>query len=556
MNDSSHEAGPTPANRTNWSLAVAFVLLVAAIVPMRGVFSDRPLDGHEVLVAQTAREMIRSGDMLVPTFNAEERLKKPPLMYWAVIGVARAIPGAGDVPSWAARLPSWLAGIALVGATIALGARVHSRGAGLLAGLLLATSVGYFTLANSARPEMLYGALAAIALLGFTAASLAPDRTRARRLGALVGWIGIGLATLAKGPHLPLLIVLGVVTHLLIARRGREIGRIIRPLAGLAVFTLIVGPWAWALIAHAPQTMGVWRQELFGNSAGDPGEGLWAHISPYYIYAPFQFLLPWAPCLLLGLFAPWSKRATDFAPARVLFWIVIATLVVMTIPDHRRWYYLVPIAPALAVLASLGTIGAMRLMAPSRAVRRLGTTTAIVIASGAAVAAYVVHRQSQVDPIVIVVIAVVIGAIATAAFACRRAACRATVGAAIASWAFLFAVTGHEPGWSDDHRYVEWGFAQDIALRVPDDDPLITWRVDESVLVYATDRPVQRVRSLDGYELPAGEETLWVVTREQFIDDVPAEWGATVRHRSALEDGDHEREVLLALTRRPPVPAG
>lgn len=536
-------------------LWIVLTLLIAALVPMRGALSDRPLDGHEVLVAQTAREMIASGDMLVPTFNTEQRLKKPPLMYWAVIGVAKVVPGAQGVPPWAARLPSWIAGVALVGIIIALGARVHSRGAGILAGLLLSTAVGYFTYASNARPEMLYGALGGLALLGFVHAALSADRSASQSLGALLGWAGVGLATLAKGPHLPLLIVLGVIVFLIASKRGAQVARVIRPLTGLGVFVLIVAPWAITLIAHVPQTTDVWMQELFGNSAGDQGEGLLAHISPYYAYAVFQLMLPWAPCLLLGFFAPWNKATREFAPTRVLFWIVIMTLLVMTFPDHRRWYYLLPIAPALAVLASVGTIGAMRAMAPSRTVRRVGTALVMVIALGAGLTAFVIHRQSTIDPIAIVMIAGVAGAVATAAASCRRAACRSTIGAAIGVWALLFILTGHEPGWSDDGRYVEWEFAEDIARQVPDHDPLVTWRVDEAVLVYATDRPIMTMRTLDGLTLPVGEDTVWVVTREQFIDDVPAEWGALVRDRSDLEEGDREREVLLALKPRNRPPA-
>lgn len=517
---------------------------------MGGVFSSRPLDGHEVLVAQSAREMMASGDYLVPSFNDEARLKKPPLMYWLVIGVAKVIPGAGDVPEWAARLPSWLAGIALVGVTMALGWRLGGRAMGVLAGLLLATSVGYFTLTNSARPEMVYGALGGLATLGFVRATLAEDRTAAQRRGALVGWIGFALATLAKGPHLPGLILFGVMIHLLLSRQGERLSAVVRPFTGLVVFALIVGPWAAALIVHAPETVDVWYHELIGNSSGDEGSGLLAHVSAYYLHAPFRLLLPWAPCVVLGLFAPWSKRSSDFAAVRVLFWIVIATLVVMTIPDHRRWYYLIPIAPALAVMSAAGTLGAMRVMTPSRTVRMFGTFMVLLIVFGAGAALIEVSQPMRVGPAVVVVMALVIGAAVMAAVSCRRAACGVTVGAAVFAWAALFTLTGHLHGWWGEQRYEEWRFAEVVAERVPDDDPLYTWRVDEAVLVYATDRPVERVRDLEDIDDHPPEETIWVVTREEFADDVSDEWRSWIIHESPPGAEDGYTEVLLALRAR------
>ena len=59
------------------TLACAFLLLPGL---------DRPVMGREqeLRVALTAREMVDSGNWLVPRYQEQVRLKKPPLMYWLV----------------------------------------------------------------------------------------------------------------------------------------------------------------------------------------------------------------------------------------------------------------------------------------------------------------------------------------------------------------------------------------------------------------------------------------------------------------------------------------
>ena len=58
---------------------------------------------QEARVAEVAREMLVSGDWLVPELNARVRLQKPPIPYWAVAASYRAL---DRVNERAARLPS------------------------------------------------------------------------------------------------------------------------------------------------------------------------------------------------------------------------------------------------------------------------------------------------------------------------------------------------------------------------------------------------------------------------------------------------------------------
>ena len=45
----------------------------------------RSLENHDYLrYAEVAREMIRSGDWIVPRYNGEVYLDKPPLLFWLI----------------------------------------------------------------------------------------------------------------------------------------------------------------------------------------------------------------------------------------------------------------------------------------------------------------------------------------------------------------------------------------------------------------------------------------------------------------------------------------
>src|SRR5207344_3115481 len=60
------------------------------------------LDPDEARFARTSVEMMRSGDYVVPTFEGEPRLVKPPLLHW----VQAALFQLGGPSEFLARLPA------------------------------------------------------------------------------------------------------------------------------------------------------------------------------------------------------------------------------------------------------------------------------------------------------------------------------------------------------------------------------------------------------------------------------------------------------------------
>src|SRR5262245_32271902 len=90
--------------RTDYGLLIAFCALIFGNAFLGG----RPLTMHESVLAQSSREMLASGDWLVPTSGGRPWLERPPLPQWITVGIA-ALCGGCD-REWVVRIGPVLAG--------------------------------------------------------------------------------------------------------------------------------------------------------------------------------------------------------------------------------------------------------------------------------------------------------------------------------------------------------------------------------------------------------------------------------------------------------------
>src|SRR5207249_4222643 len=92
--------------------------------------------------AEIAREMLELKDWIAPHLNYVLYFEKPPLMYWlTAVSLAVFGPHAFAARFWCAAF-----GVLTVGLTYLLGKHWKNERVGLLAGCILATSVGFFAL--------------------------------------------------------------------------------------------------------------------------------------------------------------------------------------------------------------------------------------------------------------------------------------------------------------------------------------------------------------------------------------------------------------------------
>src|SRR5262249_58537196 len=145
--------------------------------------------------AEAGRGMAASGDFVTPQLDGTLFLNKPPLVYWLSAVVFRI---AGPT-EWARLVSIGAAGVALF-ATCRLGALFYGEAAGLLAGALLATSIGFVLEARTLRPDMVVVATVALALFLWQRARMA-DAERTAWLAALYGRVRGGVPAQGRGPR-------------------------------------------------------------------------------------------------------------------------------------------------------------------------------------------------------------------------------------------------------------------------------------------------------------------------------------------------------------------
>src|SRR5437667_7600405 len=124
-------------NMLNRSLLRCFqcALLFAGCVLFHivGTWSLPLIDRDEPRFAEASREMIERADYIVPYFNNQLRLDKPPLTYWAQVASYRIF-GESD---FAARFPSVLAAALIALSIFAWGGRLGGVKLGWSAAIIL-----------------------------------------------------------------------------------------------------------------------------------------------------------------------------------------------------------------------------------------------------------------------------------------------------------------------------------------------------------------------------------------------------------------------------------
>jgi 4-amino-4-deoxy-L-arabinose transferase-like glycosyltransferase len=332
-----------------------YLLLIAlwAVVCLPNLGGPSLWDIDEGNNAECFREMRSSGNLIVPTFNYALREDKPALLYWCQIASAELF----GVNETAARFPSALAALLAILAVYELGRQMFATRTALLAGVILATSVGLLGAAHFANPDALLLCFSTLLLTLFWHDYRRSSEGRGR--GWLIGAaIAAGLAVLAKGP-VGLVLPAGVI--LLFLAWQRQLSRLwdVRLPGMILVFLLVAAPWyVWVGV----ETKGAWLKGFLQNHnvgrALNPMEG---HSGPpwYYLIVLLAGLAPWSIFLGPTLWHTWRRlRATEgasdsersairFLIAYFAVFFVFFSLVRTKLPN-----YILPSYPALVLLTA------------------------------------------------------------------------------------------------------------------------------------------------------------------------------------------------------------
>ena len=225
--------------RNSWTTYLVVLLVAGAIY--FGSVRSRPslMDDVDAVMAQTARNMLTSGDWVSPRLDGVLFLEKPPLYYWPMV-MSYKIFGVHD---WSARIPFAISAVGVALLTAAFGTWAFGRRAGLYAGLCMATCVGMFLFTRVLIPDVMLIFTITLAVWAFLRA-LDEEETRPG-LWAFILAACLGTGLLLKSLIGVLFPVAAAVTYLLVTKElfvARTWIRL-RPISGLFVGLLIAAPW-------------------------------------------------------------------------------------------------------------------------------------------------------------------------------------------------------------------------------------------------------------------------------------------------------------------------
>jgi 4-amino-4-deoxy-L-arabinose transferase-like glycosyltransferase len=325
---------------------------LAALVTLPGLGIGTLWDNSETAYGEVAREILLTHDWVVMHLNAAPWFVQPPLYFWIAALFAKVF----GATAFALRFPSALATIAMGGTVGYATARIAGERAGMIAAIVLSTSLMQAIVGRLAIMDALLDLAIAAAVLWWYRALEPSGDVRRRDVAFVGGALALAVGTLAKGPVAPVITVLVVGVWALWEQRA---GRLAAPrrrallLAALA-YVVVTLPWFVALALRVgPGAVG----ELIGHYTFGRYTGVIENqTGPVWYYLPVLILgfFPWIAFVPVALAAAWrAAREPGGAFARLAIVWTVVPFVFFSFASTKLPNYVAMILPALAILVAL-----------------------------------------------------------------------------------------------------------------------------------------------------------------------------------------------------------
>ncbi len=341
----THSSALTERQKS-WLILIALWLLLLVLASLRPLAV--PDEGR---YGEVSRWMLVSGDWLTPRLDGIPFFHKPPLLHW-LQAISLTLFGVNEL---ALRLvPALHAGGML--AALYLAARtVSTEVIARRAVIMLGTSLTFLVGGQYINHDMLVATWIGLAIWAFAFAFMAGDRPNASL--ARLGFLACALGMLSKGLIGIALPGLVIFVWLIWTRQFKKV--LYLPwITGLALFAAGALPW----FVLAQETYPDFFNYMFiGQQLNRYTAASYNNPQPWWFYllALALLLFPWV-FFALGQ----VRRVTTMTLAsnmglpeawwRLCWAWVLAILVFFSIPHSKLVGYILPVTPALALLAAVG----------------------------------------------------------------------------------------------------------------------------------------------------------------------------------------------------------
>lgn len=333
---------------------IGLLLFAGLALITAGMGLREPWPADEPRFALIARDMVRSGQWLIPHVGGELYADKPPLFMW----LTAALHQAGLSLRVAFLLPSLAAGLGMLVVVYDLARRLWDREVALAAGLLLLLSLQFTLQARTAQLDALLALWTTLGLYGLARHLLLGPDWKWYAMGGFA--MGLGVITKGVG-FLPLFLLLPWAWL-----RWRHPGAL--PGVGAGGWRWLLAPGGMLAVVLAwllPLLLVVWwsgsaelaayRDEILFRQTVTRYADTWTHLRPGWYY--LVKVIPWA-WFPVTLALPWLVPAWREALRRIdarswlLLGFVAAVVLFFSLSPGKRGVYLLPALPALVLAAA------------------------------------------------------------------------------------------------------------------------------------------------------------------------------------------------------------
>ncbi len=213
------------------------ILVITALLLLPFLGTVNLFDSDETNYAETAREMILTGDYLTVQVDFEPFPEKPPLFFW-LQSLSMKIFGVNE---FAARFPNAICGIVSLMMLYFFGRKIYGHRFGLLWILSYGAAILPFFFFKSGIIDPWFNLFIFIGIALFIF-YLDPEKQRRRLPNLLLSALFFGLAVLTKGPVAMLIFILCLMTFLVL-KRFRISSSVSHVLLFILVLALVGGSW-------------------------------------------------------------------------------------------------------------------------------------------------------------------------------------------------------------------------------------------------------------------------------------------------------------------------
>jgi 4-amino-4-deoxy-L-arabinose transferase-like glycosyltransferase len=375
---------------------------------LAGTWSLPLIDRDEPRFAEASREMIQRADYIVPHFNSQLRLDKPPLAYWAQVASYRIF-GESD---FGARFPSAIAAALTALVIVVWGYRIGAATVGWWAAIIFTLSLQTIVHAKAAVADMWLVLFMTLAnWVGYelirrsTSNAQRPIFNSQWRLWWAF-YLSLALGFLAKGPiaWIPLLTVLTTI----VLTRDWQLARHFKFICGILLMIAVVALWGIpALIQTHGQffAIGIGRHVIGRSLATMEGHGansfgMYLLLLPFYCVTIFVSFFPWSiklPWLIRQLRRQKKAGISNHGNSgneidNYLLTGIAVIFVIFTLVSTKLPHYTLPAFPLLALLLARHWQGAVSATNHGSSFRTIATSAACVCVAIALVVPPLVAR--------------------------------------------------------------------------------------------------------------------------------------------------------------------